>query len=689
MDAFTNYVLTKARRFIPCHTFTQQKGSHPWLTEECARLLRVQMESEGTDAYDAARDACSSALSDAYNTYVERIKQRLANLPSSNKSWWKLCHALQLKAHKASSIPALKKTLPNGKSEWVRDSQQKAELFAETFWNKFSLPDAADNPFSEVVEVPYTYDNGWLPIRTRTARKLLEKLKADSGTGPDAVATRILKHCASSLGFPVALLARRVLEEEFWPSAWKSHWLLPLYKKRAVYDPGNYRGVHLTSQVAKVVERLLGIRLDRFFLQSGAFGPNQFAYRKSFGYKDALGLNTLRWLWNLATGRKTALYCSDVSGAFDRVEDTLLLQKLWCKGLRSSLFGVLSSWLRGRSGSVVVEGKRSFSRPLQHQVFQGTVLGPPLWNTFFEDSRFAVNGENFEETVFADDCNCYRAFPSSTDNDEIVNELWLCQASLHTWGAANRVAFDSLKESFHILHRTDHLGGNFRILGCNYDTQLIMADACRETAAQGRWRLKTVLRSRRFFSVRQLVTLYKSHVLSFLESSTAALYHAAPTHLRLVDHVQEVFLRELQLTETQALLNYNLAPLSTRRDIAVLGVIQRAALRLGPPQFFEWFPFAPPAASRSLTRLQARRHSWQLVDFCDTNYSSVLSRSVLGLVREYNLLPQAVVDASSVKTFQKRLQWLVKDEALRGSSTWAQCLSRSGGHLANWRRLSG
>ena len=223
-----------------------------------------------------------------------------------------------------------------------------------------------------------------------------------------------------------------------------------------------------------------------------------------------------------------------------------------------------------------MEGSQSVPRDLTHQVFQGTVLGPPLWNAFFEDARRAVHSETFSETVFADDLNCYKDFPPSTDNDEIFNELRLCQIALHSWGAANRVTFDGLKESFHVIHRTLGQGNDFTILGCTFDSKLTMAAACRSTAREGRWRLKTVLRSRRFFDVGRLVQLYKCHVLSYLESSMAAIYHAAPTHLGLIDHVQEVLLRELGLRETEALLRYKLAPLSTRRDCAMLGVIHRA-----------------------------------------------------------------------------------------------------------------
>ena len=196
-----------------------------------------------------------------------------------------------------------------------------------------------------------------------------------------------------------------------------------------------------------------------------------------------------------------------------------------------------------------------------------------------------------------------------------------------------------------------------------------------------------MLRPRRFFTITQLVTLYKSHVLSYLESSTGALHHAALTHLQLVDHVQEVLLRELGLTAEGVLINYKLAPLSTRRDCAMLGVIHRAVLGLGPPQFCEWFPLAPVAV-RPDTRLNRRRHNKQVIDFCDGSHSTLLAKSALGLVREYNLLPQAVIESLTVKEFQGRLQGLVRKEALRGSSSWARCLGRSGGHLAQWRRIS-
>ena len=40
---------------------------------------------------------------------------------------------------------------------------------------------------------------------------------------------------------------------------------------------------------------------------------------------------------------------------------------------------------------------------LSNSVFQGTVLGPPLWNVYYQDARRHVNDVGFLETVFADD----------------------------------------------------------------------------------------------------------------------------------------------------------------------------------------------------------------------------------------------------------------------------------------------
>ena len=59
-----------------------------------------------------------------------------------------------------------------------------------------------------------------------------------------------------------------------------------------------------------------------------AFGENQFAYRSKRGCRDALAVLMITWISALSARDKIAVYCSDVAGTFDRVDRTLLREKL-------------------------------------------------------------------------------------------------------------------------------------------------------------------------------------------------------------------------------------------------------------------------------------------------------------------------------------------------------------------------
>ena len=53
------------------------------------------------------------------------------------------------------------------------------------------------------------------------------------------------------------------------------------------------------------------------------------------------------------------LYCSDVSGAFDRVRCVRLVEKLRRSGLHPTIVRFLESWLEDRISMVVVGGEMS------------------------------------------------------------------------------------------------------------------------------------------------------------------------------------------------------------------------------------------------------------------------------------------------------------------------------------------
>ena len=140
--------------------------------------------------------------------------------------------------------------------------------------------------------------DGFLAVRARQVASELRKLDLDSANGPDAISSRFLKACCLEIVIPLSKLARRILELRRWPEAWVVHRVVAIHKRNAVFKLANYRGVHLTSQIAKVNERVL----SPFFvpkLERQAFSVHQFAYRKAHGSRDAIAFYVLSWLLSL------------------------------------------------------------------------------------------------------------------------------------------------------------------------------------------------------------------------------------------------------------------------------------------------------------------------------------------------------------------------------------------------------
>ena len=385
-------------------------------------------------------------------------------------------------------------------------------------------------------------------------------------------------------------------------------------------------------------------------------------------------MNICNWLRSLDNGCAVGLYCSDVSGAFDRIRCDRLVEKLEVSGLHRNVVRLLASWLEDRESSVVVCGAKSDPTELANSVFQGTVLGPPLWNIFYADAALATRLLRFIEVVFADDYNCWKPFSRNTDRPEILRQCEACQARLHEWGAANSVKFDPDKESFHVLHRSHGFGDEFKLLGLTFDVSLRMERGVSILAREAGWRLQSVLRPQRFFTEKQIVNLYKSQVLSYIESSVPGYYHAASTTLHTLDRIQDRLCRALSLSPEVVLERYRLAPLKSRRDMALMGLLHRVVLSDVSRQLAELFPFATSGPLEFVrTRLQIRRHNKQLI--APPFGTETLRRSLFGLVRIYNLLPQSVVDLKSVKEFQSTLQGALRNAASLGIPNWDSLFS--------------
>ena len=114
-------------------------------------------------------------------------------------------------------------------------------------------------------------------------------------------------------------------------------------------------------------------------------------------------------------------------------------------------------------------------------------------------------------------------------------------------------------------------------------------------------------------------------------------------------NVQNDFLEMLGISTREALIDFNLVPLTSRRDIAMLGVLHKIVLGVAPTPFQTLFN-------------GISYHNKQLQDDAGRNTPVMLKRSLFGLVHVYNRLPQDVVDDENVQNFQRKLQCIIKSE---------------------------
>jgi len=232
--------------------------------------------------------------------------------------------------------------LRNSRGEWILSPKEKANLFNNTFVKKSELPPEShpqQRAWSSLPNVlatqatthttPTHCPNKPIPthpeppslrpapqtnqlhspttpqtnvmssfnlVRTRWTLRILKQLSVDSATGPDQIPARILKECARELALPITLLVRSMLREGCWPMCWRVHWIIPIYKRKAVSDPSNYRGVHLTTLLSKVAERIINSLMTPFLQKTGAFGTPQFAFQKGLSANDLIAYLVCYWI---------------------------------------------------------------------------------------------------------------------------------------------------------------------------------------------------------------------------------------------------------------------------------------------------------------------------------------------------------------------------------------------------------
>ena len=155
-------------------------------------------------------------------------------------------------------------------------------------------------------------------------------------------------------------------------------------------DFNNYRPILLLSNIDKLFEEIIKVRLVSFLDTNNILVNNQFGFRNEHSTLHALISLTENIRKNLDQGNFSCSVFLDLQKAFDTVDHKILLSKLHHYGIRGTANSWFRSYLENRKQSVFANGVSSKKHYIKFGVPQGSVLGPILFLISINDLCNAI-----------------------------------------------------------------------------------------------------------------------------------------------------------------------------------------------------------------------------------------------------------------------------------------------------------
>ena len=272
----------------------------------------------------------------------------------------------------------------------VSDPSLLLEAWAEHFQNLAKSQENTNPALKESIEqcvtllsTSFQKEEVFLDVAFNTEEidHAVNKLKIKKSAGLDNLTAEHLKYGGNSIIVWLTEILNAIVDMEQIPACLKLGITIPIYKGRGK-DPLNtnsYRGITINSAISKVLETLILDRLEPLFMEAGVPHPNQSAYRKSVSCADAIFATQEVINRYLLEGGKVYMCLYDLEKAYDSVEFSVLLKRLFQVGVNSKTWRILRSWYTDGQSSVRLGQHVSPPFALGRGVRQGSILSPALF----------------------------------------------------------------------------------------------------------------------------------------------------------------------------------------------------------------------------------------------------------------------------------------------------------------------
>jgi ribonuclease P/MRP protein subunit RPP40 len=542
----------------------------------------------------------------------------------------------------------------------VSDSEGMSRVLNHYFSAVFTIEDRCNMPKGSGQGVIDGLER--LEITEEHVIQSIKALKENKAPGVDGLNSTFIKGCMGGVVRPLVLVFNKSLTTGQVPQDWKDANVSALFKKGSRKEPGNYRPVSLTSQICKLLEKVIKEAMVSYLEGNGLIGNSQHGFRKG---RSCL-TNLLEFMQELTEGVDQGddidVIYLDFQKAFDKVPHRRLLLKLRDMGIGGEIAQWIENWLDGRKQRVVLNGYSSDWVHVTSGVPQGSVLGPVLFVAYINDLDEGIKNKIWK---FADDTKLM----GKTTEPKGIEELQEDLARLISWSEKWQMVFNVDKcKVMHIGKKNSgakYMMGNKEImevqeekdLGVIVCQNLKVAKQCGQAAKKGNQILGMIARA--FVSRNKFIImkLYKSLVRPHLDYCIQVWRPHLGKDIELLERVQRRMTRMVEgckdLSYEKRLRMLGLTTLETRRvraDLIEVYKIFKGLDRVDENSFFlrsrKGYDYHSAGCTRgNMFKLQKRRFRLDVVKYSFGHR----------VVNEWNRLPDRIVRIEDLGNFKGEL----------------------------------
>ena len=342
----------------------------PWLTDvsflakvkEKNDLYALKLKTDGLSPSDMGR---LRGLTAEVNTLRRELKrsffaEKLSEAGKNSRAAWRILHDFIGKSSGKGST--CRTFLRNGTA--VTGDSAIAESFCDFFTgigpalaSKVRAPPGGSYA-SYLGDSPRVSAAFWLTT-PEEVESLCRDLDVSKGPGHDGFSPSVLRWISKEISAPLSGLINACLEVGFFPDFLKVARITPVFKSGDPTQFGNYRPISVLSVISKIFERVIQGRLLGFLKKQGHILSSQYGFRR--GHSTYMAI--LDMVENIHKAWEKGEHCLgifiDFKKAFDTVDHSILLRKLYRLGIRGAPFELIRSYFSNRKQYVVFNGAES------------------------------------------------------------------------------------------------------------------------------------------------------------------------------------------------------------------------------------------------------------------------------------------------------------------------------------------